>query len=91
MTNTNTLLVCAVAGLLTGCSDYVATLKRDAAHARGADEPCFGIAKAGHNDCKTASVICAGWSSQDRDPTAYVYLPAGTCAKIVGGRVGPTG
>ena len=48
-------------------------------------EPCFGIAKAGQNDCKSSTHVCAGKSTADRDPHAFVDVPAGTCAKIVGG------
>jgi uncharacterized membrane protein len=46
-------------------------------------EKCYGIAKAGKNDCKTASHSCAGQATKDGD--GFVSVPAGTCAKIVGG------
>ena len=48
-------------------------------------ETCFGIAKAGQNDCKSSTHICAGKSTADRDPHTFIALPAGTCAKIAGG------
>ena len=48
-------------------------------------EPCYGIAKAGQNDCKSSTHVCAGKSTADRDPHAFVDVPAGTCAKIAGG------
>jgi uncharacterized membrane protein len=48
-------------------------------------EKCFGIVKAGSNDCQTATNACAGQSKTDGMPDAWVYVPAGTCAKIVGG------
>jgi len=32
-------------------------------------EKCFGIAKAGQNDCGTAKHACAGSSKADNDPT----------------------
>jgi uncharacterized membrane protein len=47
-------------------------------------ERCFGVAKAGQNDCKTSTHICAGKSTADRDPHTYIDLPVGTCAKISG-------
>jgi uncharacterized membrane protein len=48
-------------------------------------EKCFGIAKAGKNDCAaTGSNSCAGQATKDMDKAAYVYLPAGLCAKIAG-------
>jgi uncharacterized membrane protein len=48
-------------------------------------EKCYGVAKAGGNDCQTAASSCAGTSKRDNQPDAWIYLPAGTCAKIVGG------
>lgn len=52
-------------------------------------EKCFGIAKAGKNDCQTASSSCAGSSKQDRQPDAWIYVPSGTCDKISGGSLTP--
>ncbi len=58
--------------------------------ARAADqEKCYGIAKAGKNDCKAGSHACAGQTTTDADPGSYIYVPAGTCEKIVGGMLQP--
>jgi uncharacterized membrane protein len=73
--------------VLGGCAAQVAARKRAEAESRGATEPCFGIARAGKNDCRTHAHVCAGWSRRDGDPGAYVYVPAGTCERIVGGRL----
>ncbi len=48
-------------------------------------EKCYGVVKAGQNDCQTANSSCAGTSKRDNQGDAWAYLPAGTCAKIVGG------
>lgn len=50
-------------------------------------EKCFGIAKAGMNDCagKGAPHACAGQATMDRDKVDFVYLPKGSCDKIAGG------
>jgi uncharacterized membrane protein len=48
-------------------------------------EKCYGIAKAGSNDCQTATHSCAGTSTKDMDGASWIYVPAGTCAKVVGG------
>jgi len=45
-------------------------------------EKCYGIAKAGLNDCQTATHSCAGTSTKDMDKASWIYVPAGTCAKI---------
>ena len=50
-------------------------------------EKCAGVAKAGKNDCQTAASSCAGTSKKDQQADAWVYVPEGTCAKIVGGSV----
>jgi len=48
-------------------------------------EKCFGVAKAGKNDCQTANSSCAGTSRRDGQKDAWIYTPAGTCDRIVGG------
>ena len=53
-------------------------------------EKCYAVAKAGRNDCFSARHSCAGTAEQDSDPLAWVYLPQGTCLKIVGGKLTPT-
>jgi len=48
-------------------------------------EKCYGVVKAGMNDCKTMSNACAGHSMTDGQQDAFVALPKGTCERIVGG------
>lgn len=48
-------------------------------------EKCYGIAKAGKNDCFTPSNSCGGTSTEDGQKDSWIYVPAGTCEKIVGG------
>jgi uncharacterized membrane protein len=47
-------------------------------------EKCFGIVKAGKNDCQTAASACAGTATRDGQKDAWIYVPKGTCDKIVG-------
>jgi uncharacterized membrane protein len=47
-------------------------------------EKCFGVAKAGKNDCASGH-SCAGTATKDRSAGDFVYLPKGTCDKIAGG------
>jgi uncharacterized membrane protein len=64
------------------------------AGALAADKPkmeqCFGIAKAGKNDCagKSSAHSCAGTAKKDGEKDSFVLVPKGTCDKIVGGTVG---
>jgi uncharacterized membrane protein len=47
-------------------------------------EKCYGIAKAGKNDCaSTGNNSCAGTSKVNADPKAWVYTPEGYCDRIV--------
>ena len=50
-------------------------------------EKCQGIVKAGKNDCGANGHACAGYATADNDPNEWVYVPEGTCDKIVGGTV----
>lgn len=50
-------------------------------------EKCAGVAKAGMNDCGANGHACAGMAKTDGDANEWVYLPEGTCDKIVGGKV----
>jgi uncharacterized membrane protein len=47
-------------------------------------EKCYGIVKAGMNDCATATQSCAGSAVKDKQSDAFVFVPKGLCDKIVG-------
>ena len=55
--------------------------------AQGNMEKCYGIAKAGKNDCQTAKSSCAGTSKTDAQPDAWISVPKGACEKIIGGKL----
>lgn len=52
-------------------------------------EKCYGVVKAGKNDCQTMGSSCAGTLKHDQQGDAWIYLPAGSCDKIVGGSTQP--
>ena len=63
-----------------------ALLLASQAEAQGpATEKCYGVAKAGKNDCQTATSSCAGTSKKDHEASAWLAVPKGTCEKIAGG------
>jgi uncharacterized membrane protein len=75
-----------IASSLLGALAMAAT----AAHAGpvmqpAASEKCYGVAKAGHNDCAAGAHSCAGQSTKSMDKTSFVYLPTGACAKLADG------
>ena len=51
-----------------------------------AKEKCYGIAKAGQNDCAnlSGSHSCAGQSKVDNGPDEWKYVAQGTCKEMKG-------
>lgn len=79
---TSPLTKIAVAGALTA-----ALAAAPLGGALAADmEKCYGIAKAGMNDCKAgAGTTCQGTSTMDGQKNAWILTPQGLCEKLVGG------
>jgi len=50
-------------------------------------EKCYGVSKAGQNDCSSSDGRhgCAAQSAKDGDKTEWILVPKGTCKRIVGG------
>lgn len=48
-------------------------------------EKCYGIAKAGMNDCKSGMHECKGHSKKSGDKASFIVVPQGTCDRIAGG------
>jgi len=48
-------------------------------------EKCYGIAKAGKNDCASNGHACSGQSKTAADKKDWIKVPTGTCERIVGG------
>ena len=78
MNPTHAIMATALTGLFT------LSASAQAAEAP-AMEKCYGIVKAGKNDCQTATSACAGTSAKDGQKDAWIYIPKGSCEKIVGG------
>lgn len=58
--------------------------------AQDGGEKCYGIAKAGKNDCAAGpGTSCAGTSTRDAQGNAWMHVINGTCEKIVGGSLKP--
>ena len=77
------LLSVAIGGLLAlGLASNVS-----AADKKIEKEQCFGIAKAGKNDCSSnkSAHSCAGQATKNNDAQDFVAVPKGTCDKIAGG------
>ncbi|AXK41653.1 MULTISPECIES: DUF2282 domain-containing protein [Erythrobacter] len=54
-----------------------------AAQKKPAMEKCYGVAKAGENDCAAGpGTSCAGTSTRDYQGNAWKLVPKGSCEKI---------
>jgi uncharacterized membrane protein len=50
---------------------------------KGEKERCYGVAKAGQNDCEAGpGTTCAGTSKVDYQGNAWKYVPKGTCTTM---------
>ena len=52
-------------------------------------EKCYGVAKAGQNDCATSGHSCAGQAKADNGGDEWVFVAKGTCEKA-GGKTKPS-
>ena len=61
-------------------------LPAHAATDTAAKEKCYGVAKAGQNDCAnlSGSHSCAGQSKVNNSPDEWSYVAKGTCASLKG-------
>ena len=48
-------------------------------------EKCYGVVKAGKNDCAGPAHACAGQAKVDSGGKEFVALPKGTCVRLAGG------
>jgi uncharacterized membrane protein len=54
-------------------------------------EKCYCVAKAGKNDCAAGpGTSCAGSSTIDGQSNAWMYVPKGSCEKLVNGSLKST-
>ncbi len=48
-------------------------------------EKCYGVVKAGKNDCAGPGHTCQGQAKTDGSDQEFILLPAGTCDRLVDG------
>ena len=83
MQTNKALIAAAVGGLVA-----LAQMTLDAQPAPAPEfkaEKCYGITKAGKNDCAANGHACQGQSKAEANGKEWIYVPAGTCDRIVGG------
>ena len=79
--NQKLIISSALAGLMA-----LVAVGNAVADDKAGKEKCFGIAKAGKNDCANATGThsCAGQASVDKAPEEWNYVAKGTCDKLGG-------
>ena len=82
MNRTAKILLGAGALLALGANAATARPQPTADQERGMDK-CFGVAKAGQNDCAAGpGTTCAGTSTRDYQGNAWKLVAKGTCTSI---------
>lgn len=81
MIGKNAMVTAAIGGLFALNVAATAFAAEDST----ATEKCYGVAKAGMNDCAAPTHACSGQSKAERSKTDWVKVPAGTCERLVGG------
>ena len=78
----NAGVLLAVAGAMIGA---VAASLRHGTQASVERERCYGVVRAGANDCANAVHSCAKQAPADRDRREWIAVPKGTCLRLTGG------
>lgn len=80
--NNATLARAASLALAAGLTAGLAATVPATAQTKPAMEKCYGVSKAGHNDCAAGpGTSCAGTSTRDYQGNAWKLVPKGTCEK----------
>ena len=79
------IVAAALAGLFALGAAGGAALAQD----KAGQEKCWGVAKAGQNDCANSKAghSCAGQSKKDNDPYDFKMVNTGTCMQMGGSLV----
>ena len=89
MTKTSKFLTSAAIGL--AAVGLAVSAPQDST-AAGDKEKCYGVVKAGKNDCgsKVAGHSCAGQAKEDALGHEFIALPKGICERLAGGSTKPS-
>lgn len=80
----NSTSIARMAALAFTASAAAGLMATPAAAQKQEMEKCYGIAKAGKNDCAAGpGTSCAGTSTSDYQGNAWKLVPKGTCTKTV--------
>lgn len=90
MTHSNKVITATIAAVV-GVGLTMATLPAQAGKHMDKQQKCYGVAKAGMNDCggKKTGHTCQGLSKKNGDRNDWLYVTKGLCKKLVGGSLIP--
>lgn len=83
MQSKRALIAAAISGVLATAAIAVAN---PAVAGDVEKEKCYGVTKAGKNDCAGNGHACSGQAKKDADAGEWVSLPKGTCERLLNGR-----
>lgn len=89
MRDKHKLIKTAITTIFIAAASQTAVAEKSALANDANTEKCYGIVKAGMNDCATAHASCAGSATKDKQADAFIFLPKGTCDKIAGASLTP--
>lgn len=79
----NTKTLAQIAGLAMTAGVAAGLAVTPVAAQSAPKEKCYGVSKAGKNDCAAGpGTSCAGTSTRDYQGNAWTYVKKGTCATI---------
>ncbi|NHQ85843.1 MULTISPECIES: BufA1 family periplasmic bufferin-type metallophore [Iodobacter] len=84
---TSLMLSSALAAVI-GCAAMSANASPSAEEMKKM-EKCYGVAKAGQNDCAANGHACAGQGTKDMDKAEWKAVKKGTCEKMQGSLMAP--
>ncbi len=79
--NTRALMISAAVGSVIALGAVTTASAAD----KPEMEKCYGVAKAGKNDCAGKAHACAGQAKADGSGGEFISVPKGTCEKLVNG------
>ena len=84
MNKRQTLIAAALAGVCAATAVFAEA--QEMKPAKADKEKCYGVAKAGQNDCASGdrSHSCSGQAKVDKAPEEWKYVAKGTCEKAGG-------
>ena len=82
MTHKTAMLAAAIGSLVAFAAP---AFSADDAAKKPSVEKCYGVVKAGKNECAGGAHSCQGLSKKDGDAKEWINVPKGTCERLVGG------